>query len=148
VVQLVSVESVAVHRVVVPETKVTVPVSEPGIPVSASVATSPKSIVSEDENPSAVIVNGVPGTTCARRAPPLAEPAAGDAELDAVTVADCPWPAELAAGVAEPNEEWVVADAPRGPGFPGDGAPDDGAGRVEVTAGVPVVPLAAEETPE
>jgi hypothetical protein len=104
--------------------------------------------VSEDENPSAVIVNGV-GPRCARRAPPpFAELAAGDAELDVVTVADCPWPAGVLGFAAdEPTGEWVAAEPPVDPGFPGDGAPDDGPGRAEVTAGVLGVPL-AEETPE
>jgi hypothetical protein len=144
-------ESVATQSVAPPEAKVTVPV-DPGIPVSARVAVSPKSIVSEDENPSAVIVNVVP--TCALRVPPpfaelAAADAAADAEPDAVTVADCPWPA-AALGFAEdePTGEWGAAEPPFEPGFPGDGAPDDTPGRAEVTAGVPEVPLAAEETPE
>ena len=51
--------SVAVHNVVLPDVKVTVPPALPGSPISARVAVSPKSMVSDVAEPPTVMENEV-----------------------------------------------------------------------------------------
>jgi hypothetical protein len=152
VVQLVAPGSVATQSVVVPEAKVTVPVAAPGSPVSARRAVFPESMVSEDVDPSAVMVNdvGVVPLTWG-----LSAPVALAWLALAAVVVDCPWPPAPAAGapwVAEPEpvDESVELETALDPDFPEDDGPEDdgpedNGAAGDATAGVPELPFAPDE---